>query len=181
MATCRPTAEQLRRELSRETELEAKKNRRGAKLMWLFCALGIILFVAILLFPVVTVHGSSMSPTVSDGSIAVVLRGPFYNKGDIIAYAYGNKTVTNRVVALPGDTVDIDEDGNVFVNGKALEEAYVTEKFRGDCDIDLPCTVPEGRVFVLGDNRKVTADSRSMMIGCIDKSQITGKTVLILN
>ncbi|MDD6095537.1 MAG: signal peptidase I [Clostridia bacterium] len=176
----RPTAEQLRAELEREEQKERKKASLMIKLGIAASAVFIALILLFCLFPVLKIHGGSMSPAVSDGSYAVVLRGPFYKGGDIIAYAYGNKSVSSRIIGLPGDTVDIDRDGNVYVNGEVISEEYVSEKTFGVCDIDLPCTVPEGRYFVLGDDRTKAEDSRSMKIGCIDESQIVGKVLFTI-
>lgn len=176
----RPTAEQLRAELLREEQKERKKASLMIRLSIAASAVFIALVLLFCLFPVIKIRGGSMAPAVSDGSYAVVLRGPFYKGGDIIAYAYGNKTVSNRIIGLPGDTVDIDRDGNVYVNGKAISEEYLSEKAFGVCDVDLPCTVPEGRYFVLGDDRASTEDSRNMKIGCIDESQIVGKVLFTI-
>ena len=81
------------------------------------------------------------------------------------------------MIATSGDLVDIDEKGNVYVNGSLIDEPYVSEKGLGECDIDLPYLVPEGKFFVLGDRRMSSIDSRSSAIGCVDGDQLVGKVL----
>jgi signal peptidase I len=114
---------------------------------------------------------------VVDGEIVVLNKGAKTETGDIIAFYYNNKILIKRVIANAGDWVDIDADGNVSVNGQPLEEPYVTEKALGVCDIEFPYQVPDERVFVLGDHRSVSVDSRSSQVGCVAKEQIVGKLV----
>jgi signal peptidase I len=118
-----------------------------------------------------------MTPTLVDGEIVVLNKGAKTETGDIIAFYYNNKILIKRVIANAGDWVDIDEDGNVSVNGQQLDEPYVTEKSLGVCDIEFPYQVPDERVFVLGDHRSVSVDSRSSQIGCVAQEQIVGKLV----
>ena len=118
-----------------------------------------------------------MTPTLSDGDIVVSVSGSEFEAQDIIAFYYNNKILVKRVIATAGQWVDIDEEGNVSVNGTPLDEPYVFEKALGECDIDLPYQVPEGRVFVMGDHRSVSVDSRSTSVGCVAQEQIVGKLV----
>ena len=133
---------------------------------------------ATVLTPVLQIYGSSMTPTLSEGDIVVSLKGADFQQGDLIAFYLGNKILVKRCIAGPGQWVDIDPDGTVYVDGKQLDEPYVTEKSFGDCNIELPYQVPESRYFVMGDHRVTSIDSRSTVIGCVEKSQIVGKVFL---
>jgi len=126
---------------------------------------------------VLRIYGTSMTPTLSEGNIVLSLKGSSFKTGDVIALYYNNKILVKRVIANSGDWVDIDQEGNVFVNGQLLDEPYLTEKAFGECDIKLPYQVPESRVFVMGDHRSTSVDSRSTAIGCVSEEQIVGKIV----
>ena len=99
-------------------------------------------------------------------------------QGDLIAFYYGDKLLIKRCIAAPGQWVDIDEDGNVYVDSILLEEPYLQEKALGECDISLPYQVPDNRWFLMGDHRAVSLDSRSTQIGCISQEQILGTVVI---
>lgn len=133
---------------------------------------------ATLFLPVLQVSGSSMEPTLSDGDIIVLEKTNQYKPGDLCGLYWQNKLLLKRVIALPGSYVDIDRDGNVTVDGQALDEPYLTEKSLGECDIAFPYQVPDGKLFVMGDHRATSIDSRSSAVGCIDKTQIVGRAVL---
>ena len=120
---------------------------------------------------------SSMTPTLSDGDIVVSVKGGEYSRGDVVAFWFNNKILVKRVVALPGEWVDIAEDGTVSVNGKPLEEPYLTEKALGECDLELPYQVPDGRLFVMGDHRSTSQDSRSSAVGCVSEEMLVGRLV----
>ena len=119
-----------------------------------------------------------MEPTLSDGDIIVLEKTNQYKPGDLCGLYWQNKLLLKRVIALPGSYVDIDQDGNVTIDGQALEEPYLTEKSLGECDITFPYQVPDGKLFVMGDHRATSIDSRSSAVGCIDKTQIVGRAVL---
>ena len=133
--------------------------------------------VATLWLPVLQIYGSSMTPTRSDGDIVVSLKRSSFEQGDVVAFYYNNKILIKRVIAGPGDWVDVKEDGTVFVNGTELDEPYLEEKAFGDCDIDLPYQVPDNRYFCLGDHRATSVDSRNTAVGCVAEEQIVGKIV----
>lgn len=145
--------------------------------MVLITAAAAAVLIATLLLPVFRIYGSSMTPTLEEGNIVISVRGGEYRQGDIISFYYNNKILVKRVIALPGDWVDIDDAGNVYVNDELLDEPYVQDKALGECDIELPYQVPEGRLFVCGDHRSTSVDSRSSTVGCVAEEQIAGKIV----
>lgn len=170
-----PTLEQLEKELKRQKYRTGYVRMLRSTVRTLIVVAAVAVLIAVLLLPVLRIYGNSMSDTLHDGDIVVSVKGSGFETGDIIAFYYNNKILVKRVIANPGDWVNIDAEGNVYVNDQLLEEPYVTEKALGDCDIELPYQVPEGKVFVMGDHRNVSVDSRSTTIGCISEEQIVGK------
>lgn len=135
------------------------------------------ILVAMLFLPVLRIYGESMNETLSSGELVVSVRGAKFKTGEIIAFYYNNNILVKRVMANAGDWVDMDLQGNVYVNNKLIDEPYITEKAFGEPDIDFPYQVPDDRVFVLGDNRDVSIDSRYRSVGCVSSEQIVGKIV----
>lgn len=138
----------------------------------------IAVLVANLWLPILQVTGTSMSPTLEEGQVLMASKGNTFKTGDVIAFYLNNKILVKRVIAMPGDWVNISDDGTVYVNDIALDEPYLKEKSLGDCNIDLPYQVPESKIFVMGDNRSVSLDSRNTAIGCISEEQVVGKVTL---
>ena len=134
--------------------------------------------VSMLLMPVLQIAGSSMSDTMGDGDVVFALRYAKFGTGDVIAFYYNNTVLVKRVIASSGQWVDIDSDGNVYVDGVAVEEPYVTQKALGECNITLPYQVPDGRYFVMGDNRAGSIDSRNTEVGCVSSDMVIGKIVV---
>ena len=118
-----------------------------------------------------------MAPTLNDGEIIISVKTSEFNQGDVIAFYYNNKILVKRVIAAPGEWVNIDVDGTVYVNGEELHEPYVEEKSLGDCNIELPYQVLDGKIFVMGDHRSTSADSRNTTVGCVAQEQVVGKIV----
>ena len=116
-----------------------------------------------------------MSPTLQDGEVIFSVKTSDFEPGDVISFYYNNKILVKRVIARPGEWVDIDKDGNVFVNNVPLNEPYLADKAFGDCNIELPYQVPDGKFFVMGDHRSTSVDSRSTAVSCVAQEQIVGK------
>ncbi len=155
------------------------------KMLRTVCATLIVAAAAVVLlvnfvFPVMRIYGSSMSATLVDGDIVVAHKTTKLGYGDVCAFYSGSRILCKRVIGLAGDEVNIDEDGTVYVNGKALEEPYLKGKSLGDCDVEFPLTVPENSYFVLGDNRRASVDSRNNIIGCVPREQVVGKLLFCL-
>lgn len=172
-----PTVAQLEEELKRETYRKRYNRVFRSTVYTLITVAAAAVLVATLFLPVLRIYGTSMTPTMTDGDIVVSVKSGTFQRGDIIAFWFNNKILVKRVIAQPGEWVDIDGDGNVSVNGEPLDEPYLTEKALGECDIGLPYQVPEGRVFVMGDHRATSSDSRSSAVGCVAEEQIVGRLV----
>lgn len=134
--------------------------------------------LATLFLPVLQVSGDSMNPTLEDKDILLLVKSDSMKTGDLCGFYWQNKLLLKRVIGQPGDVISMDEDGHVTVNGTVLDEPYVDELALGECDIRFPYQVPENRYFVLGDHRSVSIDSRSSVIGCVEKSQVVGRVFL---
>lgn len=173
-----PTTEEVKAERER---LEYR-SRYGRVLRSTIYALLVVAaaaaLLATLLLPVLQVSGDSMNPTLEDKDILVLVKGENMETGDLCAFYWQNKLLIKRIIGAPGDVITLDENGVVTVNGKTLDEPYVDELALGECDIRFPYQVPENRYFVLGDHRAVSIDSRSSVIGCVEKSQILGRVFL---
>lgn len=133
-----------------------------------------------LFFPVLQVTGDSMEPVLREGNLILTRKTDHLKTGDICGFYYNNELLLKRVIGVPGDMVDIDAEGNVSVNGQVLNEPYVLQKALGKSDVSFPLLVPEDCYFVMGDNREVSIDSRSSIIGCVNREQIEGKAILKL-
>ena len=170
-----PTTEQLERELKRlRADARFRKALRST-VGSLIVAAAIAVIISTMLLPVLRVTGSSMTPTLQNDEVLLCSKLSEVRRGDIIAFYYNNKVLLKRVIALSGDVVNVTEDGTVYLNGEPLDEPYISEAARGECDITLPYQVPENRVFVMGDHRAVSIDSRSTAVGCVAEENVIGK------
>jgi len=169
-----------------EISSERKRIRRGVyyrkamkgTVSVLIVVAAIAVLIATLFLPILQISGDSMSPTYQNGEIVVLFKSSNFDRGDVIGFYYQGKILLKRVIALPGDTVVIDGDGNVYVNEELLEEEYVSEKSLGDCDLEFPYVVPEQSYFVMGDRRSNSVDSRNTAVGCVPKEQVIGRVFL---
>lgn len=169
--------EEVKEELSRlkERERYLKKVQKTLSILVVVAAISVL--VATLWMPVLKIYGSSMDPTLENGQIVVSIKTKKLKSGDVVAFWQGNKLLVKRVIASPGQKVDIDVNGKMFVDGKAISESYLDSESLGNTDIDFPHQVEESRWFCMGDNRESSIDSRSAVIGDISKEQIEGKVL----
>lgn len=172
-----PSTQQLEEELKRVKYKRRYRSMLRSTIYTLITVAAVAILVATLWLPVLQIYGSSMTPTLQDGEIIFSVKTSEFKPGEIVAFYYNNKILIKRVICGPGDWIDIDEDGTVYVNKVRLDEPYLTEKALGDCNIDLPFQVPDGRFFVMGDHRSTSIDSRNTAVGCVSQEQIVGKVL----
>ena len=172
-----PTADQIEKELRRVQYRSRYRRVLKSTVYMLITVAAIAILVATLWLPVLQIYGGSMTPSLQDGQIVVSVKTANFQPGDVIAFYYNNKILVKRTIAAPGDWITMEPDGDVYVNGALLEEPYLAEKAYGICDITFPYQVPEGMLFVMGDHRSTSVDSRSTMVGCVAQEQIVGKII----
>lgn len=172
------STEFLREQLDDEKRRQKKRGLviKGASVLVVIIAISIL--ISTMWMPVLKIYSASMEPTLEKGNIVIAVKKTHVRNGHLIAFYIGNKTLVKRVIAGPGDMVDIDDNGNVFVNEDLVDEPYVSSKKAGESDITFPYQVPESRYFVLGDNREISMDSRNEYIGCVSEDQIIGEVML---
>ena len=169
--------EQLEREMNRLKHQRNYRRTLTSTISVLITVAALTILISMLVMPVLQIVGESMTPSITNGEIVVALKGSGFEKGEIIAFYYNNKILVKRVIASAGDWGNIDENGNVFINGTPLNEPYLVEKAYGDTNIELPYQVPDGKIFVMGDHRATSADSRNTAVGCVSDEQIVGKVL----
>ena len=170
-----PTLEQLEHELKHEQKKHLWTMVVRNTLFFLSVVSAAVVILVVFLFPVVQLEGTSMSPTLQSGDVIVSVSGTKIVSGDIIAFYHNNTIFVKRVVAVGGDTVNIDSDGVVYVNDVPLDEPYLEEKAKGSCDVALPSQVPIDQYFVLGDHRSASIDSRHAAVGCVGTDMVLGR------
>lgn len=170
----------------KEIQKERKRIRREA-LYWqalrgtvsvLVVVAAIAVLITTLFLPILQISGDSMAPTLEHDEIVILLKTGDFDRGDLIGFYYQGKILLKRVIALPEEEVVIDAGGNVYVDGRILEEPYVRDKGLGDCDLEFPYQVPGTGYFVLGDQRSNSVDSRNSVIGSISREDMIGKVFL---
>lgn len=172
-----PTAEQLEQELKRLKYRHSFAFTLRSTVASLIVVAAIAVMISTMIMPVLRVTGTSMTPTLQNDQVIICNKLAECQKGDVVAFYYNNKVLIKRVIGVAGDVIDISGDGVVSVNGESLDEPYVSELALGECDIELPYQVPDNRIFVMGDHRSVSIDSRSTSVGCVAIENVIGKVL----
>lgn len=172
-----PTTDEVRGAVSRDRYRQRFRASFRSTVFILVVVAAAAVLIAVLLLPILRIYGTSMHGTLDSGDVVVSVKTSDFQTGDVMAFYYNNNVLVKRVIAQSGQWVDIDQDGNVYVDGKELEESYLSSKAYGQTNIDLPYQVPDGKIFVLGDNREVSIDSRNTAVGCVSQEQVVGKIV----
>lgn len=172
-----PSLELLEAELKKEQYKNRSNRVLRNTIFSLLVVAALAALTAVLLLPVLQISGTSMTDTLQDGDIVAAVSNSKYKQGDVIAFYYNNNILIKRVIAVSGEWVDIDKNGNVYVNDKPLDEPYISEKALGQCNIDLPYQVPDGKCFVMGDHRDTSIDSRNSSVGCVGNDAVVGKII----
>ena len=170
-----PTKKQVETERKRYRRQKAYNKALRGTVYVLTIVAAVAVLIATLILPVLQIEGTSMEPTLSNGDIVLLMKTTRFERGELCAFTWNNKLLVKRVVGLPGDWIEIDTDGTVYLNGDKLDEPYVQQMALGECDLEFPFQVPQEQYFVIGDMRESSIDSRNSLIGCIPKDQIVGK------
>lgn len=173
-----PTAEQLSSELKRIKYRKEYRRMLSSTVSSLLVVASVAVLISMLFLPVLRVTGTSMTPTFMNDELVICNKRGNFKSGDVVAFYFNNKILLKRVIGTAGDVIDIKDDGTVYLNGEVLDEPYINEKAFGECDIKLPYQVPDNRIFVMGDHRSTSVDSRSTTVGCIADEYIIGKVIL---
>ncbi len=170
-----PDLDVIEAELQRVKYKDRYRSALKGTIYTLVVVAAIAILVATLWLPFLRIYGTSMAPTLQDGEIICCVKTSDFDSGDIVAFYYNNKLLVKRVIGQPADWINIDSEGNVYVNETPLNEPYLADKALGDGDMEFPYQVPDGKFFVLGDHRSTSVDSRHSTVGCIAQEQIVGK------
>ena len=173
--TALPSKDQIESERKRYRWKKAyMKALRGTISVLTYMA-AVAALIATLVLPVLQIEGTSMEPTLVNGDIVLLTKTTIFNRGDICGFSWNNKILVKRVIGIPGDWIEIDTDGTVYLNGEKLDEPYAEQIAFGECDLEFPFQVPQEQYFVLGDMRESSIDSRNTLVGCVESEQIIGR------
>ncbi|MBE6541122.1 MAG: signal peptidase I [Ruminococcaceae bacterium] len=170
-----PTKQQVETERKRYRRQKAYNKALGGTVYVLTIVAAVAVLIATLILPVLQIEGTSMEPTLSNGDIVLLTKTTNFDRGELCGFSWNNKLLIKRVIGTPGDWIEIDIDGTVYLNGEKLDEPYAQNLSVGECDLEFPFQVPQEQYFVLGDMRESSIDSRNTLIGCVEKDQIVGK------
>ena len=170
-----PTKKKIETERKRYRRQKAYNKALSGTVYVLTIVAAVAVLIATLVLPVLQIEGTSMEPTLYNGDIVLLMKTTRFDRGDLCGFTWNNKLLIKRVIGVPGDWIEIDTDGTVYLNGEKLDEPYVEQKALGECDLEFPYQVPQEQYFVIGDMRESSIDSRNTVIGCIPKDQIVGK------
>ena len=170
-----PTKEQVEAERKRYRRQKAYNKALGGTVYVLTIVAAVAVLIATLILPVLQIEGTSMEPTLTNGDIVLLMKTARFDCGDLCGFTWNNKLLIKRVIGVPGDWIEIDTDGTIYLNGEKLDEPFVEQKAFGEFDLEFPFQVPQEQYFVVGDMRESSIDSRNTLIGCIPKDQIVGK------
>lgn len=170
-----PTKEQVETERKRYRRRKAYNKALGGTIYVLTIVAAVAVLITTLILPVLQIEGKSMEPTLVNGDIVLLTKTVNFGRGELCGFSWNNKLLIKRVIGIPGDWIEIDTDGTVYLNGEKLDEPYAQQLAVGECDLEFPFQVPQEQYFVLGDMRESSIDSRNTLIGCVEKDQIVGK------
>lgn len=170
-----PTKKQVETERKRYRRQKAYNKALGGTIYVLTIVAAVAVLIATLILPVLQIEGKSMEPTLVNGDIVLLTKTTNFDRGELCGFSWNNKLLIKRVIGVPGDWIEIDTDGTVYLNGEKLEEPYAQQLAVGECDLEFPYQVPQEQYFVLGDMRESSIDSRNTLIGCVEKDQIVGR------
>jgi signal peptidase I len=170
-----PTKNQVETERKRYRRRKAYNKALSGTIYVLTIVAAVAVLIATLVLPVLQIEGTSMEPTLINGDILLLTKTTSFDRGELCGFSWNNKLLIKRVIGVPGDWIEIDTDGTVYLNGEKLEEPYAEQLALGECDLEFPFQVPQEQYFVLGDMRESSIDSRNTLIGCVEKDQIVGK------
>ena len=173
--TSLPTRKQIETERKRYRRQKAYNKALSGTIYVLTIVAAVAVLIATLVIPVLQIEGTSMAPTLVNGDIVLLTKTTNFDRGELCGFSWNNKLLIKRVVGIPGDWIEIDIDGTVYLNGEKLDEPYVEQLAMGECDLEFPFQVPQEQYFVLGDMRETSIDSRNTLLGCVEKDQIVGK------
>ena len=170
-----PTRKQVETERKRYRRQKAYNKALSGTVYVLTVVAAVAVLIATLVLPVLQIEGTSMEPTLVNGDVVLLTRTTSFERGELCGFSWNNKLLIKRVIGIPGDWIEIDTDGTVYLNGERLDEPYAQQLAVGECDLEFPFQVPQEQYFVLGDMRESSIDSRNTLIGCVERDQIVGK------